>query len=244
MISLHPAALQVAEQVADLRLGQLVEQPLGHERDVRRLGLPRQRRGRSIVFWRLLSTRVSDRSFSSTTRPVRTRPSRRAIVCDWYSLRTRVLGSTRLVMQEIEVAAVGAGEVRADRFPSSKSLWQTAQFSLKIGLPRAALPLSPSGSRPRISAIRRFFSGEPVRGHLAPGRFQAGQQRRVGNLGDQLDVRRRSGPWRRSRRCSIASSSARPTPGAMQSNPRIRPRTAGAAERVALEQRRGRRRLR
>src|SRR5579883_2410803 len=38
-VSVSTRALKVAEQVADLRLGELVEQPLGHERDLGRPGL-------------------------------------------------------------------------------------------------------------------------------------------------------------------------------------------------------------
>ena len=139
------------------------------------------------VFWRLLSTRVSTRSFSSTTSPERTRPSRRAIVCDWYSLRI----SARVDQarhEEVEIAPIHPRQLGSDILSFVEELMADRAVLLEDQFAAdGCLCLL----RARGRGSRRFaVSSRSSRARdFSPERFQTFHEGRITNLGDELDVR-------------------------------------------------------
>ena len=230
----HPATLKIAEQVADLRSVSLSSSPSGISETSDGLISSTWSRGDDG----LLAVAVDQGQ--RLGRLVDDQAGQDAAVAEGDGLRLVFLADQRRWGRPgwsagsrgcRRSAPVRSGPIAS---PSSKSLWQTAQFSLKTACPRAALPLSPSGRRPRTSAIRRIFSGEPGPRDLAPDRLQPAGQRRVVRAGRSGAPASAAGPSAGICLRAIASSSGRgPRRAACRAGRGPASRTAGVADRVA-----------
>src|SRR5262249_55032783 len=181
------AALKVPEQVADLGLSQLFEQSVGHEREVRRLdGLDRSPRNGGLLM-------VGVDQGEQTIVLVHDQAGQHAANAERDGLGLIFLADERAGVdqagqQEVEIAAIGAGQIRADRLAIAEKLVANRTVFLEEGFAAKGTALVALRQKAADLGDSLLLLGRAGPGHLAPQGFEPIEQRWIGKLSDALNM--------------------------------------------------------